>query len=419
MEKLTLRELAIPMIKAIDSFNYLLKSHHRRVAIAAFHIGRKLNLSNDQLLDLIIAASLHDIGALSVQERDMLIQEDVTNPEPHCIMGYRMLSTFEVFDPISKIIKYHHIKYEDYLKMDNKEDVPFNCFIVHLADRVDVMISPDQFILTQKAKILSHIGDRTGTIFHPDVYDAFVEVSKNDIFWIDINNMSIEQLFKELDFTFDIELNFDMILSFALTMSKIVDYRSRFTAAHSYTVAQLAALIGSYFNWDEIDCKKLKIAGYFHDIGKIGIDPAIIEKNGKLSDEEFQLIKLHPYFTDQILNELQDSEWFKDIVDWASNHHENVKGTGYPHGYQDTEVHMGTKILAFSDVITALLEDRPYREGLPIEKAFNIIKGEIAPKISLEMFSEIEKHQDEINDVVALCKTYSSEEYQKGKAIFH
>ncbi len=418
MEKFTLRELAVPMIKAIDSFNYLLKSHHRRVAVASYHIGKQLGMSNDELLNLVIAASLHDIGALSVQERDMLIQEDVENPEPHCIMGHRMLQTFDVFSEIAQIIKHHHINYEKSKSMLESE-VPFACFIIHLADRVDVMINPDQFILGQKEKVTSHIRDKVGTVFHPDVFDAFVKASKSDIFWIDMNNMSIEQLFKELDFTFDVEMSFDLILEFALTMSKIVDFRSQFTAAHSYTVAQLASLIGGYFGWNEVDCKKLKIAGYFHDIGKIGIDPGIIEKPGKLSDEEFQMIKLHPYFTDQILQELHDSEWFKDIVDWASNHHENIQGTGYPHAISGQEVHTGTKILAFSDVITALLEDRPYREGLPVEKAFNIIRGEVAPKISADMFEVIYQHRDEIDRVVQECKLYSSDEYHKGKAVYH
>jgi len=96
MEKLTLRELAIPMIKAIDSFNYLLKSHHRRTAIISYAIGKQMGLNESQLFELVISAALHDIGALSVQERDMLLQEDVLNPLPHCIMGHRMLSSFRL-----------------------------------------------------------------------------------------------------------------------------------------------------------------------------------------------------------------------------------------------------------------------------------------------------------------------------------
>ncbi|WP_320034498.1 HD domain-containing protein [Halarcobacter sp.] len=121
MEKLTLKELAIPMIKAIDSFNYLLKSHHRKVAVISYNLAKELNLKEEEILELVIAASLHDIGALSVRERDMLVQEDVVNPEPHCIVGHCMLSSFEAFNNIAQIIKHHHIKYEDSLNMTDEK----------------------------------------------------------------------------------------------------------------------------------------------------------------------------------------------------------------------------------------------------------------------------------------------------------
>lgn len=125
MEKLSLKELAIPMIKAIDSFNYLLKSHHRRVAVISYNIAKALGLNNDELLELTIAAALHDIGALSVQERDGLIKEDVLNPKPHCLMGHKMLSSFNAFGNIAQIIKHHHIKYEDSLKVEDDSEISF------------------------------------------------------------------------------------------------------------------------------------------------------------------------------------------------------------------------------------------------------------------------------------------------------
>jgi len=77
MERMTLRELAVPLVKLIDSFNHLLTSHHRRTAIVAYHLGNLLPLTREQMVDLVIAAALHDIGALFVQVRDALVQEDV------------------------------------------------------------------------------------------------------------------------------------------------------------------------------------------------------------------------------------------------------------------------------------------------------------------------------------------------------
>lgn len=416
MEKLTLKELAVPMIKAIDSFNYLLKSHHRRTAIISYNLGKALGLSDEDLLELVIAASLHDIGALSVQERDMLIQEDVTNPGPHCMMGYQMLSSFDAFKDIAQIIKHHHIQYKDFLTMPEGE-VVFASHIIHLADRVDVLLSRDEFVLNQKARVTEKIAQKVGDVFHPEVFEAFKKVSVSDIFWIDINNMSIDQLFKKIHFTLDFELTLENTVEFALTISRIIDFRSRFTASHSYTVAHLAEQIGRYFGLDEEKCKKLLIAGYLHDIGKIGIDPGLLEKNGKLTEDEYQVMKLHAYYTGQILSELNVSDWFEEIVHWAECHHEKNDGTGYPHAICEEEMNLGMKILAFADVITALMEDRPYRQGMEVEKAFGIIEQELAPGISSKLFAVIQEHKSEISDIVALSQKESRQRYDNGKMI--
>ena len=410
MEKLSLKELAVPMIKAIDSFNYLLKSHHRRTAVISYYIGKQLNLSGDDMIQLIIAAALHDIGALSVQERDMLVREDVSNPNPHCLMGYRMLLSFEVFRTIAQIIKHHHIVYTDSLEMDEGE-APLQSHIIHLADRVDILISPDEFILNQKKSVIERIREKTGSVFHPKVVEAFEAAAKADIFWIEINNLEIDQLFRKVDFSMDFDLTIDNILEFALTISRIIDFRSRFTASHSYTVAHLSSLIGRYFGLTEEKCKKLMVAGYLHDIGKIGIDPGLIEKNGPLSEEEFNLIKLHTYYTAQILKELASCNWFSEIVVWSERHHEKADGSGYPYALDDSSLDLGVKILAYSDVISALMEERPYRRSLSIDVAFDIIGTKIAATISIDIFREIEKHKDEINELVRQCQTHTFEEF--------
>ncbi|WP_321492128.1 HD domain-containing phosphohydrolase [uncultured Desulfobacter sp.] len=411
MRKMSLKELAVPMIKAIDSFNYLLKSHHRRVAVISYYIGKQLKLNDDDLFQLIIAAALHDIGALSVQERDMLVEEDVVNPTPHCIMGYRMLSSFSAFKDIAQIIKHHHIKYIDSLKA-KKGEVLFQSHIIHLADRVDILILPDEFILNQKNNVTDKIQEKVGrNLLHPEIFKAFLRTSKADIFWIEINNLDMYQLFRKINFSININLTIDNIVEFALTMSRIIDFRSKFTASHSYTVAHLSYLIGGYFGLSEEKCKKLMVAGYLHDIGKIGIDPGLIEKNGPLTDEECNIMKLHTYYTGQILNELNTSDWFSEIVIWSERHHEKADGSGYPYALEDKDLDLGVKILAYSDVISALMEERPYRKSQSIDVAMDMIKKKIAPKISTKMFDEIEKHKEQINDLVLQCQAHTFGEY--------
>ena len=399
MEKLSLKELAVPVIKAIDSCNYLLKSHHRRTAVIAYHIGKKMGLGHDQLFTLVISAAIHDVGALSVQERDLLVREDVQNPRPHCDMGCKMLSSFAPFAEVARVIKHHHIRYASMQDMPDGA-VPLESHILHLADRVDIVINPDVFVLKQKSAVVEKIRTNVGTVFHPQVFEAFAAAAVPDIFWIEINNLELDQLFRRVDSSLNFALSLDNILEFALTISRIIDFRSHFTASHSYTVANLAYEIGKIFGFSRERCLKLKISGYLHDIGKIGIDPGLIEKDGPLTDDEFDLVKLHTYYTGQILSSLSISEWFNEIVTWAQNHHEKSDGSGYPYSLQEDNLDLGCKILAFSDVIAALMEDRPYRKSLSIDTAFEIIRDKLAAKISATMFETIALHKQAINDIV-------------------
>ena len=182
MEKLSLKELAVPVIKAIDSCNYLLKSHHRRTAVIAYHIGKNMGLDHGQLFTLVISAAIHDVGALSVQERDLLIREDVQNPRPHCDMGCKMLSSFAPFADVARVIKHHHIRYAASLKLPEGE-VPLESHILHLADRVDISVNPEVFVLKQKSIVVDKIRANVGTVFHPQVFEAFAAAAVPDIFW--------------------------------------------------------------------------------------------------------------------------------------------------------------------------------------------------------------------------------------------
>jgi HD-GYP domain-containing protein (c-di-GMP phosphodiesterase class II) len=411
MEKLTLRDLAGPIIKSIDSFNFLLKSHHRRTTAIAYQIGKQIRLNNDELFELVVAASLHDIGALSIHDRDQLTQEDVIMPLPHCIMGSCMLAPFAAFQNIAQIIRNHHIKYYESLQISNK-NAPFQSHIINLADRVDIFLSHDSHNLNLKLKTMNKIKANVGTIYHPKVFNAFEDLSGTDQFWTEINSLDISQIFLRIDSAINFELSLDNIVDFALILSRIIDYRCHFTAAHSYTVAHLSGLLGEYFGFSSEKCTKLLIAGYLHDLGKIGIDPRLLDKPGPLSDQEFNIVKQHAYYTGQILNELNSSEWFLEIITWAERHHEKSDGSGYPYGLDDSKLDVGTKILAFADIISALMEDRPYRKKLSIHTAFEIIRNNMASFISPGMFQTIERHGDQINELIIKCQAHTLEQYK-------
>ena len=397
---ITLKDLITSFTKSIDVYNYLLKNHHRRTATAAYHIGREFGLDKEALSNLVIAAALHDIGALTVAERDQLIQMDVKNPFPHSSLGSYMLGSFELFHEVSRIIYYHHWKYEnDWAWTPMMGEVPIEAYILHVADRTDILIHPNQPILIQKAAVTEYIRQNSGTIFHPMVVEAFQKVAERDSFWLDIDNLNLEDI---LDLSiakqYEITMTIDLLEQFAFTLSKIIDSRSEFTVSHSYGVSQVAYAIAEKMGYPPEKCRKIRIAGLLHDIGKIAIPMEMIEKQGNLTEAERTGMRTHAYFTSLILNHAAGLE---EIVDWAAGHHENHDGSGYPKNLTADKITEEMDIIAYADIYTALSENRPYRNGLNQEKLLKILQDEFITKHGEKVYNEIRDHQAYVDSV---CK---------------
>ena len=120
------------------------------------------------------------------------------------------------------------------------------------------------------------------------------------------------------------------------------------------------------------DCIMMKIAGDLHDVGKLKVPKAILEKPGRLTDEERNIIKEHPYNTRLVLMPIQG---FGKIADWAGYHHEKLNGNGYPFHFGADVLDTGSRILAVADIFSAITERRPYRDSMPKEKAMSVLTG--------------------------------------------
>ena len=165
-------------------------------------------------------------------------------------------------------------------------------------------------------------------------------------------------------------------MQFRLTtlMSRIIDYRSPFTAMHSAGVAASAWELAKLAGLGEDCAKQVAIAGNLHDVGKLAVPRAILEKPGKLTAEEFNVVKEHPYYTSYVLLGI---DGFDDIRHWAANHHEKLKGNGYPFHYGGEQLDTGDRIMAVADIFSAITEERPYRAGMPREKAAAVLQEDV------------------------------------------
>lgn len=154
-------------------------------------------------------------------------------------------------------------------------------------------------------------------------------------------------------------------------LARAVDAKSPWTAGHSERVAQNVLQIGRSLGLGEAHLNHLHRGALLHDLGKIGVPAAILDKNGSLTDDEFGKIKAHPTIGVRILEPIIG---FKEAIPMVSQHHERYDGKGYPRGLKGENIDWGARILAVADVFDALLSDRPYRKGWPEKKVFAVIE---------------------------------------------
>ena len=179
------------------------------------------------------------------------------------------------------------------------------------------------------------------------------------------------QLFdKQLQMYHEQKLLFD---SFIDTLAIAVDARDKITAGHSTRVRLYSTLLAQEIDMAPKEVALLEKAAILHDIGKIGIRDSVLQKDGKLTDEEYKHIQEHVRITHNILNRIYMSQDFRIITEMACSHHEKWDGSGYYRHLKGEEITLGGRILAVADVFDAITSRRHYRDKMPIVNVINIL----------------------------------------------
>ena len=351
---------------AVDLVSKELNNHHKKVAYIAFHLAREMGLPDEEIRDVFIAAILHDIGAFTGAERLKLTKVgfDDNLSDEHAIMGHKLLLNFEPLKNAARMIRYHHTHYD---KIDF--DIPIGSHIIHLADRVAVLVDDCYEVLEQVPHLLRSIKERHA-IFHPDTVLALEKLTKLEYFWIEICTITLDRVLPKRIQSLKKIVGLDELRSFSKLVSYIIDFRSRFTSTHSAGVAAVSVELTKLYGFSPRECKMMEIAGYLHDLGKLAIDDSILEKNGTLNHREFNAMRKHSYYTYIVLEKI---EGFELIADWAAQHHERLDGKGYPFHVKGDDFSKMARIMCVADIVTAITEDRPYRKGMDSEKSIKIL----------------------------------------------
>ncbi len=391
-------DIILALSSAIDLIDPHITDHHKRVAYISYSIAKEMNLSDDEIKDIVLAGLVHDCGAVNASERNSLFEFDFHGPKAeiysHGFKGWYILHDTEELKSVAEIIKYHHAFWENG-SSDSLEavNIPLGSYIIHLADRVDILINRKVEILSQRKNIQSMINSASGTMFMPQVVEAFNNLVSKPYFWFDIVGPYLYEMAKKTMSSHIITVDSSSFIQYASIAHRIIDFRSQFTATHSIGVATSACALAEKFGFSREDVDLMHSAGLMHDLGKLCISESILEKPGPLDKNEFNLMKSHTYHTYRIINTIKGLD---KVRDWASFHHEKLDGNGYPFMLKADQLDLGSRILAVSDMFTALTEERPYRRALTTETAMDIINK--STNLDYDVKACLNKNLEEINE---------------------
>ena len=381
-------------------------NHGKRIAVLCAKMGKLLGKNTEEILGLTNCALLHDnalteylLASREGGHYDSIMKE-------HCEYGQRNVDSLLYNFNIKHFILYHHERADGKGPLGIHEgEGPVEAELIAAADSIDVAYHLQTLERDKLDSVRQAVKNDAGKKYSKTASDAMLEIlnlqtleSLKD----DVINKTAETFLP----AWIVDIEDKLVLNFVNFITRIIDYKSTFTKHHSIGIAHIAWYMGGYYKYNQTERSKLYLAAALHDLGKLETPAAILEKPGKLTDEEFLIIKKHVYKTWGLLKDIED---FDDICAWASNHHEKLDGTGYPFGKKAAQLDFNSRLMACIDIYQAVSEKRPYHPQRDLNAVLEImykmadnggIDRTIVDDISIAMrpYDGIDPPEPEIND---------------------
>ncbi|MBC7106512.1 MAG: HD domain-containing protein [Firmicutes bacterium] len=376
--------LLLALTLALDLSHGGIECHHHRVAVMAARLAEAAGLGPGERDGVFLAGLVHDVGVRTWRERARLAELEVREPFAHAEEGYELLAATPPLAGLAAAVRHHHDRWDGANPSGLAgAAIPLAGRLLHLADRVEVLLRDGPCPLQQASGVLDRIRALAGTHFDPHLVDLLAEEGRRESFWLDLEPRFLARAVEECRPRAGRAPGPGAVRAVAELFAAVVDRRSPFTHRHSRGVAAVARNLGACFGLVPERQERLYLAGLLHDLGKLGVGEEILDKPGPLDGNERCFVRRHAYLTYRIL---QMVDGLGEITEWAAFHHERLDGRGYPFRLDGTRLSLESRIVAVADVFTALVEDRPYRAGLPPDRVRAVLEdmvrnGALDPRV--------------------------------------
>ncbi|MCL1805417.1 MAG: HD domain-containing protein [Clostridiales bacterium] len=346
------------------------ENHSLRVAALCVAMGEHLGYDDDTIAAVTVCGMFHDSALTEYhlsqkegefQERNMIL---------HCEKGQDNVSWLPFQTDIDKLILYHHERGDGKGPFGKKEDeIPMQAAIIAAADAVDAVHHLQTISAADLPSLRERIASRAEMYSTRAAIDALLAVLDESMLEKLRDDVIMQTIECELPY-WEVDMSDPRVVRIGEFIARVIDYKSVFTHKHTSQIANRSWVMSGYYGYGADERNALFLAASLHDIGKIGTPTAILEKPGKLDDEEFAIIKQHVKNT---LDWLSEIPHFELIRNWAADHHEKLNGTGYSRGKPGKDIDFNARLMACIDIYQAVCEPRPYHEARTHEDTMVIL----------------------------------------------
>lgn len=262
--------------------------------------------------------------------------------------------------------------------------IPLHARIALLSQVVDVF-----FVAESSESAMREVRRRAGSWFDPALVAALERVAAAPDFWLAMTSPEIEQRVWAMEPAGGrVALDDDYLDDIAAAFGQVVDSKSPFTSGHSARVADYVDAIALQLGMAPARRRWLRRGALLHDVGKLGVSNAVLDKPAKLDADEWLSVQQHARHTEAILSRIGA---FDELARIASAHHERLDGRGYPHGLAADEISLETRIITTADIFDAISADRPYRAAVPIEATLAMMAESVGTAIDPACFEALQR----------------------------
>lgn len=373
------------------TLNYVdprLVDHGKRVASLVFGmLTVQDKYTPREVQDICILSMLHDIGAYKTEEINRMTQFESEDVWEHSIYGYLFLHELSPLKEWAKAVMFHHVPVSG-LPDTLEKNISETAQMISLADRIDMYLQSSSDIET----LLRYLEQVRDLKFDGHILDLFYEAEQRFSLLSSLKEKKdFRRILPEIQFTEQECEDYLKMMIYA------IDFRSQHTVTHTITTTSISVSVARCMGLPESQVRKIWYGALLHDLGKIGIPVEILEYPGKLSPQAMAIMQTHVNLTEEILGGTIE----EDITRIALRHHEKLDGSGYPRRLPGDELTTEERIVAVSDIVSALLGTRSYKGAFSRERTLSIIEEQAREgKLDRQVVKVLKENFEEVLETV-------------------